>query len=314
VNPPLFLSYRRADSASQTSLLYDAIRRRFGAETVYMDTSSVAWGEEWQTALERAVRGANVIIVVIGPRWMLACNEWGQRHIDQRDDWVRREIELALSVRSTILPLLVGGMTMPPPRAFPEAVVDLATRQAISLSDQGLSSEVEAVLEHLAGYIPETDRRKESSGAVAVETYELPVRDEFRSVASFFYDAPIDKRIAAAEQIAAIGGLLDLDDVLEFGNSVVPAERIGAAIALSAHLRTSEDVRDETRVQSMLRALLNDTRSRVRYRAAELLRDFPALSPAYVRDLSWCAEHDGNAYVRNMARKALARAGVALSE
>ena len=61
-------------------------------------------------------------------------------------------------------------------------------------------------------------------------------------------------------------------------------------------------------MQSALRALLNDPRSRVRYRAAEVLRGFTALIPAYESDLRWLAESDENSYVRSMAQKALDRA------
>jgi HEAT repeat protein len=97
--------------------------------------------------------------------------------------------------------------------------------------------------------------------------------------------------------------------VLAYAGSKTAAERVGAAIALAAHLRTSERLREDPRVQSALRGLLNDGRSRVRYRAAEVLRGFPALVSSYQVDLRWHAEHDENSYVRSMAQRALKRAG-----
>jgi hypothetical protein len=49
-------------------------------------------------------------------------------------------------------------------------------------------------------------------------------------------------------------------------------------------------------------------RSRVRYRAVEVLRGTPALVAARKEDLSWIAGHDENRDVRVIAGKALARA------
>jgi hypothetical protein len=120
-----------------TGRLYDAICDRFGAESVYLDTRSTAWGEEWQGALDNAVAGAEVVIVVIGSTWLRADDEWGRRRIDQADDWVRREIELALDADKAILPLLVGDAGIPPSEALPPALADLATKQAFQVDDHG---------------------------------------------------------------------------------------------------------------------------------------------------------------------------------
>ena len=298
---PIFLSYRRADSAATTSRLYDAMRDRFGPESVFMDSSSTAWGEEWQNVLETAVAAADFVVVVIGNDWLFAHDEWGRRRIDQPDDWVRRELEVALERAKTVLPLLVGKAEMPPADALPTQLEDLPAIQARSAREETWERDVEELLEFLAERVV---------AATSAPTPRATTGDEFRSVAARFYTAGVDDRIAAAADIAALGSLLDLDAVLEFAASRMPAERVGAAIALAAHLRTSEAPRGDPRVQSSLRALLNDTRSRVRYRAAEVLRGFPALVPEYERDLGWLARNDTNPYVQRMAGQALRRAGL----
>jgi TIR domain len=314
VDRPIFLSYRRSDSASATGRLYDAIGRRFGTDTVYMDTSSMAWGEEWPRALERAVKAARVMIVVIGPSWLQASDQWGRRRIDQPDDWVRREIELALSGDKAILPLLVGGANMPPGEALPSELAGLADRTARPVRETSWTDDVEGILSSLATHVASEAREGEpergSAGAEIDELEDELVRTraagaQFRSIATRFYSDPIEGRMAAAEEIAGIGGLLPVDAVLEFANSGSPAERVAAAIAIGAHLRMSEQPRADPRVQSALRTLLNDhRRSRVRYRAVEVLAGFPALAADYGRDLNWLAENDPNADVRRMARRA----------
>jgi hypothetical protein len=84
---PISLSYRRSDSASASGRLYDAIRHRLGTESFYMYTASTAWGDEWATALAQAITAADAIIVVIGPDWLRAQDEWGRRRLDQASDW-----------------------------------------------------------------------------------------------------------------------------------------------------------------------------------------------------------------------------------
>jgi hypothetical protein len=303
---PIFLSYRRSDSGDASRRLYEAIWRRFGADSIYMDTASTAWGEEWRNALEEAISSADVIIVVIGPNWVTAQGDWGRRRIDQPDDWVRREIELALRSNKAALPVLVGGATMPPAEALPPEIEALASRQALLLRDEEWDEHVEGLLEQLESRISATHRA--TIAARGEQTNGASLRAEFQAVASRFYRSSIEGRKLAAAEMANLGGLLPFDEVLAFARSKEAGERVGAGIALAAHLQTSEEVRDDPELKSTLRALLNDRRSRVRYRALEVLRGTPALAPSYVADLTWIAGHDSNPDVRDMAEKVLARA------
>lgn len=305
---PIFLSYRRSDSGDASLRLYEAIRRRFGAESIYLDTASTAWGEEWPSALEDAIAAADVVIVVIGPGWVTAQGEWGRRRIDQPDDWVRREIEIALGSGKPTLPVLVGNAAMPPPEALPPEIAGLASRQALPLRDEDWQQHAEALMTQLESRMSEPHRaavagRDEPRG-------DTSIRAQFQAVASRFYGSSIHERVAAAEEIANLGGLLSFEEVLAFTRSKDAGERVGAAIAIAAHLQTSEQVRDDPELQSALRVLLNDGRSRVRYRAVEVLRGTPALVSPYEADLAWIAGHDENRDVRVMADKALARAGL----
>jgi hypothetical protein len=51
----VFISYRRADSSADAGRLYDALRRRFGRENLFMDVDSLRPGEDWVVAVEGAV-------------------------------------------------------------------------------------------------------------------------------------------------------------------------------------------------------------------------------------------------------------------
>lgn len=66
---------------------------------------------------------------MLGPQWVTAANEHGQRRIDDPDDWVRKEIEHAIQSEISILPVMVAGLVkLPPPSALPESLRPLLER------------------------------------------------------------------------------------------------------------------------------------------------------------------------------------------
>jgi hypothetical protein len=296
---PIFLSYRRTDSAGATARLYTDIGERFGTQSVYMDTASMAWGERWATGLERAVTGAAFVIAVIGPDWLRAADEWGRRRIDLPDDWVRRELELALSARKEILPLLLYGVAMPPAHALPPELATLPERQAFTLDEGAWREQVEAVLGQLGARL--------RSGLQPSPQHPPPtIREEFEAIASRFYRVPLRERKAAAEELFGIGDLLPLAYVLGYARSPAAERRVGAAIALGSHLSTSPELADDPAVDAALRKLLRDRRERVRYRAAEALRRAPVLVGRYEGELSRLAA-ETNRDVSGIARSTLRR-------
>jgi hypothetical protein len=201
-----------------------------------MDLASTAWGDEWRTVLDAAVDAADFVVVVIGPRWLFAQDDWGRRRIDQPDDLVRHELEVALSHRKSVLPLLVGGAEMPPREALPRAIAALTEKQARDVRDESWDADIEALLQALG-------ERVATAGPETSAARQGTIEEEFRSVAARFYSGGLGERNAAAGEMAALGSLLDLDAVLRLASSRKPGERVGAAIALAAHLRTSEALR-----------------------------------------------------------------------
>jgi len=305
----VFISYRHDDASSEAGRLADTVRSRFGRESVFMDTSDTHFGAEWPVALRAAVENAAVVVALIGPEWLLARDEYGRRRIDDPADWVRREIRLGLEHGKTIMPLLVRHARMMPPDALPPDISALSSRQAFGIRAESWSHDVELVLSELEPHIGPP-----SSGAGTPESVAGPATatftaDDFRAVALGFDAAEMKARNATAERIEEIAAFLELDEVLAFTRSLKTAERVGAAIALGVHIRSSKQAREDRRVLAALGALLTDGRSSlVRYRAAQVLRSSPALVPTYEDELERLAEKsDENPYVREMAATALRR-------
>lgn len=143
---PIFISYRRADSGPQAGRLYSALTQKFGQENVFMDTSDIEPGELWPRELDDALRSANSLLVVIGPDWLKASNEWGERRIDQENDWVRREIETTIVDGKGILPVLVRDARLPPPDKIPGSISYLTKRQKVDLREAYWDHDVHLVL------------------------------------------------------------------------------------------------------------------------------------------------------------------------
>src|SRR5262249_47590648 len=105
----IFLSYRRADSAGVAGRIYDRLGARFGAANIFKDVDDIPAGVHFGAYIREALAQCAVVLVLIGPRWLDAPGQDGTRRLDDPQDWVRTEIELALALKLTVLPVLVEG-------------------------------------------------------------------------------------------------------------------------------------------------------------------------------------------------------------
>ncbi len=66
--------------------------------------------------------------MVVGRTWLEAKDEGGRRRLDSTQDFVRIEIESALKRKIPVIPVLVGGASMPGPEQLPPSLEPLAYR------------------------------------------------------------------------------------------------------------------------------------------------------------------------------------------
>ena len=166
----IFLSYRRSDSVGAAGRLFDRLAEHFGADQVFRDIDSIEAGENFEERIRDALRLATVVLVVIGPRWLEARSQDGRRRIDDAADYVRREIEMALSSGAKVVPLLVEGAASPTPESVPRSVQAFALRNNWELSDRRWDNDTRDLIKHLEGLgIPpgSGDRQPGSLSAVA---------------------------------------------------------------------------------------------------------------------------------------------------
>ena len=149
----IFLSYRRDDSAGFAGRLADALETEFGAGSVFRDVDDIRPGEDFSQAIEFHLRQVGAVLVMIGPHWLVTGAD-SPRRLDDPRDFVRQEIQAALASGKPLIPLLVGGASMPSEANLSDAIAGLARRQAVVLSDSNWRGDVERLVTSLRPLLP----------------------------------------------------------------------------------------------------------------------------------------------------------------
>jgi hypothetical protein len=133
-NTNVFLCYRREDSKDLTDTIEALLSRSiWNRMHVFQDVSSIAGGAEWKLEIQRHISHSQVLLTIIGPKWLSISDNDGLRRIDSSSDPVRQEIETALHLHIPIIPVLVGGALMPDESQLPESLKRIREFQAVTV-------------------------------------------------------------------------------------------------------------------------------------------------------------------------------------
>lgn len=78
-----------------------------------MDVDTIPLGKDFEAVLHEAVAKCDVLLAMIGPNWLNACDTEGNRRLDSPKDFLRIEIAAALQRDIPVIPILFDGATMP---------------------------------------------------------------------------------------------------------------------------------------------------------------------------------------------------------
>ena len=130
----IFLSYRREDAAPYARLLQFQLRERFRDVQVFMDLDSIEAGLDFAEVIREAVDSCAVLVALIGRQWATLSDEEGHRRLDNPDDFVRFEVQVALERGVRVIPLLVDGARPLRQQQLPSELQKLARLNALELS------------------------------------------------------------------------------------------------------------------------------------------------------------------------------------
>ena len=114
-----------------------------------MDVDHIEPGEDFVELINERIRTCSTMIVLIGRNWVNAVDKTGARRLDNPEDFVRLEITAALAGKVRVMPVLVGGVTMPDARELPEPIAGLCRRQAAEVFDTRFHQDVDRLIESI---------------------------------------------------------------------------------------------------------------------------------------------------------------------
>jgi hypothetical protein len=163
VKDSIFISYRIADTGDVTGRIYDYLVQHFGKDRVFKDVQGIGLGLDFRKEIEKALNNCGVMLAVIGPTWLTVTDKEGNRRLDNPGDWVRFEIETALSKEIPLIPLRVKGASLPMESELPESIKELAYRNAteIKLNDPDFGKDMGWLVEGIQKIIGGVDTSKQ---------------------------------------------------------------------------------------------------------------------------------------------------------
>src|SRR6266516_5032931 len=204
----IFLSYRRDDASGHAGRLSDKLVSHFGKDRIFMDIDTIEPGEDFGTAIEDAVSSCEILIAMIGTRW-LTSHDGTSRRLDNPNDFVRLEIAAALNREIRVIPVLVDGATMPRPQDLPDDLSKLSRRNALDLSERRWHGDVDQLVSVLERILAQ---REEASQRAALEEEK---RQRSTEVARQKEKEQLEQRVAEAERKRREAGLKKEKELIE---------------------------------------------------------------------------------------------------
>ena len=150
----IFISYRRDDSAGYARAVYDELARHFGAERVFIDVDDIPAGQSFADVIRQAVGGSEVLLVLMGKRW-LGERDGAPPRIADTGDFVALEVATGLARGMSVIPLLLDGTTMPTAAQLPAPLRPLVERNALELGNTRFAADMDRLVRALREAIGE---------------------------------------------------------------------------------------------------------------------------------------------------------------
>jgi hypothetical protein len=145
----IFINYRREDSIAIAGRLHDRLAEAFGRDNLFMDIDNIPIGINFYEYLKSEMADCDAVLSVIGPNWLNAKDDTGQRRLDKPDDFVAIEISIALAGDILVVPVLVDGTRMPGASELPSSLKPFALRNAIQVRNTSFGSDAEQLIKKM---------------------------------------------------------------------------------------------------------------------------------------------------------------------
>ena len=142
----IFISYRREDTEGHTGRLHARLHARFPQKAILMDVDGLEPGVDFAKAIQESLASCDVLVAVIGRRWLTA-SEGSRRRLDDPQDYVRLEIGTALKRGIRVIPVLAEGALMPQPGQLPEDLRPLTQWDALHVNHERFRADADRLVD-----------------------------------------------------------------------------------------------------------------------------------------------------------------------
>jgi hypothetical protein len=154
----IFINYRRQDSQWQTETLYNRLLGYFDKNSIFKDISTIEAGDNYNQAIGNALESCQILLVIIGEKWLIVQDINGQRRLEDPNDLVRMEIAHALKRGIKVIPVLFDGIKMPEPNQLPADLQALSGYQGIPIDNNYLEAGIGRLTEVIKKTIEQLTR------------------------------------------------------------------------------------------------------------------------------------------------------------
>lgn len=185
--PGVFVNYRTGDGEWAAALVKRELSARFGADQVFYASQSIRLGEDFSREILSGLRRCEVLLALVGPRWVEAVDREGLRRLDKADDWVRREIIEAFQNGLRVIPVLMDGIDPLSEADLPDALKRLARCQYLRIHHRSDDLDLPRLVDELVELVPELVTAKAAPPVFVRE--HRPAEGELRSPVTEFRQA-----------------------------------------------------------------------------------------------------------------------------
>ncbi len=146
----VFVNYRREDTKGEAQALRTYLEPRLSRCEILMDVDGgIRPGTNFVRVIEERIKDADIVVCIIGPKWLSVTDANGGRRLDGPEDFVKIEIAAALKRDIPIIPILIDDARMPAEADLPDEIRMIAFKQATRLRDDRFKADADIIAQRL---------------------------------------------------------------------------------------------------------------------------------------------------------------------
>lgn len=146
----IFISYRRADSQLAAAELHRELELLSGPDSeIFLDLASINPGDPFPERIAAKVADCDVLLALIGPKWLDVAGADGVRRLESANDYVRLEIASALRRQARVVPVYLESTQLDEASNLPDDLKSVATLNSVSMRQPTFGLDVEKLAARL---------------------------------------------------------------------------------------------------------------------------------------------------------------------